>query len=150
MNFKDHLRFGVVGGIVTAAASGFVTQKPEEVAIIFGLTVAGSLFPDLDTASIPSRITAFILTITGLLCIYYRELYPVVYFMWAFCFVKSFKHRGFSHSWFIPAALIGLTLYLELLWFAAFGIGCIIHLVVDKIYPWKVKNWFAFSLPKLL
>lgn len=150
MNFNEHLKAGVIGGVVTAVAASYITKKPEHLAAVFGLTVAGSLFPDLDTASNPSRITALCLTIFGIVSIYTREPYLALYFMTAFCLVKSFKHRGFSHSYMIPAALIFMSYDFSVPWFAAFGIGCIIHLFIDKLYPWKLSNWLKFELPRML
>jgi hypothetical protein len=129
MNFRGHVTGGFLAGatVCTAAvASGYVpwdsdalehfldSPLPLEGAIplllgLFGVTVFMSLFPDLDTASVPQRW--FYRIVFVLLGVSYftghHDLFAVVAFLSPLPLIH--KHRGWTH-WLITPWLIAMLL----------------------------------------
>lgn len=117
MNFKGHVTGGLIASSVVAGSSMLILgQSPIPITrpeVLFSLCFFMSLFPDLDTASIPQRW-------------FYRLLIPVLAYIYFyqnkdFLFLVSFlsitplidKHRGWTHWKKTPFILsfIGLYLY---------------------------------------
>ena len=169
MNFIDHRNYGVatalsvsVGYYVFHAAnyyaqSGLIlfSEKLLIASLIMMLsTFSGSLFPDLDTASIPSKWTARFLSVyIGLILLsgelidkfnYDVELHTKPALILAFIFVlcKGDKHRGITHALLWIPGLIGLGLFTGNHYLIGFAIGLFTHLVVcDKISIMNFRNW---------
>ena len=150
MNFTEHLKFGLFGGAATAIVLAPVVRDPIELAAISGIVVIGSLFPDLDIHSVPSKIAAICVTVLGIWGIIAKEPYIPLYFTTAFCFLKIFNHRTWLHTYLIPAVSFAVAYNIKSIHFFAFGIGLIIHLVSDRIWPWKLSNWHKLKFPKML
>ncbi|MFH2131280.1 MAG: hypothetical protein ABIK68_12975, partial [bacterium] len=125
MKFRAHLIGGITAGVIVvgiAAKSGIIARdalSPSALfqigtiaqsgalvaASLFLLTLAMSLFPDLDTASVPQRWffrTAFILLVILLVmkqmglfaCLTFILLLPLLH-----------RHRGWTHSKWTPFAI---------------------------------------------
>lgn len=141
MNFSQHARAGLTASAFTGIASFFYYQKIDQPLLIGLVTFIGSIFPDLDTESIPSRWTARIGFICSLILLYNDKPTPVAIVGTLFFLVKSDKHRGFIHKyWFAAVFIIAGLLWSNPLCLA-FGVGLIVHYTVDGITPaWK--NWF--------
>lgn len=115
MNFKGHVTGGLVASSAVTAASIVILggdsipiTSPE---VIFSLCFFMSLFPDLDTASIPQRW-------------FYRLLLPILIYIYLyqdkdFLFTLSFlsitplidRHRGWTHWKSTPFIVSFLALY---------------------------------------
>jgi uncharacterized metal-binding protein len=142
MLFKQHLAAGTAAGIAIGTATLYLTNEPKT-AIAAGLiTLAGSLAPDLDCHSIPSRIlSAVCAVITGLMI--YAKNYQVAAWMGlVFFIIKAQKHRGLTHSYFLPITCYGLF---RLGFYGAvpFGFGLVIHYILDGMSILSRKNWVS-------
>lgn len=139
MNFKEHLTGGLAAGTVAtgtlAAIPGHAASDPREYAFIFALIVAGSLAPDLDTHSKPSRYTAMAGAVFSAVSIYFKEYHYAAWAGLVFFIIKAQKHRGVTHSWLLPVLCVGVSLYMGNLFAAAFGGGLATHYVLDRISP---------------
>lgn len=150
MNFPEHLKAGFAGSIaVTCCAVGF-TQEPLELLAVFGVTLAGSLAPDLDTQSTPSMAAAAIAFAIGIGGFVFREPYVPLAITTFFCFIKIFSHRTWVHTYTVVAIILFLGIEYNEPITVPFCIGYIIHFVVDKIWPWRVSNWIKPILPKMV
>ena len=157
MRFRGHLIGGVVAGAVVvgiAAKSGIVTidalslsalvqvspahQSDTSTTItLFLLTLVMSLFPDLDTASVPQRWffrAAFVLLIV-LLLLKQMDIFAIVTFVLLLPLLHH--HRGWTHSKLTPFAIsiliIAVTIYLRfpLLRIEGFSINQVVSLFQD-------------------
>lgn len=153
MNFREHAIAGAATGTSVAAASYLLIPDIQELApLTLGLCVfAGSLAPDLDTASKPSKWTARVLLVWSILALLKSEyqspfdelkhlqwLFEIKLVLWidtSFIAFKSCKHRGISHKYVFPIAVFALAWFMSNPWLIASGIGIIVHYLVDKIYP---------------
>ena len=142
MNFSGHARAGLAAGAVFSVASLVYLKEFDRSALIGLLMFAGAVFPDLDTDSIPSRWAARTGLAGSLIMLYLdRPFVPALAGM-LFFLVKSGKHRGFIHKYWLPGLCFLLTARTGNLFYAAFGAGLVVHLGLDKINPLKLKNWF--------
>jgi len=148
MNFPEHLKGGIIGSIVVTAGFSLVTKDPDHLAGIFSCCLYGSQFIDLDTHSKPSQFTAFVLTIVGAWGLIMKEPYIPLFLTTSFCFVKIFRHRGWIHTFTVPLIAFFIAYRLQSFYFVAFGMGNIIHLSIDKIWPWKFSNWHDFRFKR--
>lgn len=149
MLFKDHLRFGLIASVASAGAYSLIAPKipelssdPESIAIAFGACLAGSLAPDLDCQSKPSKYLSFALFLFGLWSIWEKEPYPFIAFAVAFMFIKSFNHRTFCHIYSLPLILSISAAYFNIWWLIPFSAGLIVHYACDKMNPLKLSSWF--------
>ncbi len=163
MNYKNHLIFGISTSIATPAIMNQIgyNLNPSDIALIIPTVIAGSLFPDCDTQSIPSRIYAILGLITSVF-FFIAGMNNFIIPLWLpFIFAKMSKHRGWTHSPLLP---LGLILVPWLIFkttisslnyqhiaeltheyrfvFLSFSIGLICHLVLDT--RWFKK--FAISI----
>ena len=93
MDFKAHSRAGIVATLISIATTGYLTQD-KELSVIVGLsTFLGSISPDFDTNSIPSRWFARIGFIAILASWYYNRPEIGLAIGAGFMLVKSGKHR---------------------------------------------------------
>lgn len=118
MNFKMHVTGGIVIGTSLATTSLLFGEQlgfpisPIKATIVFGVAVFFSLFPDLDTSSIPQRwfYRAIFLVLLGLA--YYRYFEIATFLAIVSISPLLDHHRGWTHhplSLFIfPVLLAGL------------------------------------------
>lgn len=140
MNFPQHAKAGFYTSCL-AASAGYLF-KDLRIALLAGLLCfVGSVIPDLDTDSIPSRWAArFGL---GLTCfsIYTGRYFPAVVAALLFFAIKSFPHRNWTHKYFGPLICFSLGIYHQNFLYAAFGVGLLCHLLVDSLSPLDSRNW---------
>jgi len=141
MNFSQHAKAGLISA--TIAGIGYYTFANDLKTAVMSaaLVFIGSVFPDLDTESIPSRWAARIGFIFSLLCIATNKLLPAAIIGALFFLIKSGKHRGFTHKYSLPALCITAWFFLGNVPCAAFGVGLLVHFGLDKISPFQWKNW---------
>ena len=149
MLFKQHLAFGAL--VSTAITVGYsLIQKPpinqDDLALMLGACLIGSLAPDLDTNSKSTKIAALALTIFGIWSLVNREPYPGLILLVGFSFIKTFNHRTFTHIYTLPVVLIFVAIKFDVWWLIPFSVGLITHYFCDcvgpnKIFPWKLSSW---------
>ncbi len=113
MTFKGHLIGGVLAGIGTAAAASRLGYLPPQDyqawAWVWGTTVAFSLFPDLDTSSVPQR-WFFRLVFAALVYLGWNEDYERATFVGLLAILPLLDHhRGWTH-WRLSPLLVPLAL----------------------------------------
>lgn len=138
MNFKEHLIFGSISGAVVLATSFYMSNNIEESLVFCAVTVAGSLVPDIDTGSVPSRIFAWIGIAVSCMFLYHGNSKPAAIIGIIYMLFSSDKHRGFTHKWILPIACLAWAYFFKQTWPVAFGIGLATHYVCDKIPPYKI------------
>ena len=111
MNFHGHI---IGSSLVSAAAVGITTAvnpetEPKTLAIIAVCIILGGLFPDLDTASIPSRAYAILMCLSLPVFWYYDMPWHWIAVLVPYVAAKSFKHRSWTHSIHLVGILLGLT-----------------------------------------
>ncbi len=149
MIFRQHLGYGFVASAIASASfafakSGFelpITADSGDIALVFGLCLAGSLAPDLDTQSTPSRIVAIFGFFFCSLSLFHREPYPALIFATAFIFIKSLSHRGWIHTYTLPLILVVMGIVLQLWMIIPFSLGIIVHFKCDGMKVFKKSNW---------
>jgi len=148
MNFKGHLRAGLVASALSTVVYSLSANDstPDAGAMVFTAVLVGSLVPDLDTNSIPSKITALLGSIFCLWSLITKEPYPALIFATGFLFIKSFNHRTWTHLWSLPTILIAVAVKYNIPLLIPFSVGIMTHYVIDcygpkKMYPWMVSNW---------
>ena len=149
MNFKEHAAAGAATGLVVAGGSYYMLPDPR-LGPVYGLiALAGSLSPDIDTGSIPSRIFAWVGIAISFLLIHENHPEAAAYIGIIYMAFSSDRHRGFTHKWILPIAcfMIGgvgiyypdvFPIFTRLFWLIPFGLGLITHLIIDKIPPSKI------------
>jgi len=141
MNFPDHSRAGLIASVVVSVASMIFTQDLDS-AVLLGFSVyIGSVFPDLDTDSIPSRWAARIGVLFFLIMAYLNKPWPPAIAGALFFLVKADHHRGFTHKYWFPLGFIVCGIYLQQYSACAFGFGLLVHFMIDGISPFALKNW---------
>ena len=112
MNFHGH---AIVSSIIAAGVVGITTTispetEPKILAIIAVCIILGGLFPDIDTASIPSRWYAIIMCLSLPVFWHYDMPWHWIAVLIPYVAAKSFKHRSWTHSVNLPFALLFLTI----------------------------------------
>lgn len=157
MNYKGHANAGLAVAIPATIASQFYFNDLKISLAIGAALFFGSLAPDLDTASKPSRYTAIVLLTWGVLSFLkikyqtsFDQIKPLQWVFnveasyWAnivFILFKTSKHRGFSHKYFMPLLLMIAAFYTGYIALIALAIGNLVHFSADKINPLEPKNW---------
>lgn len=143
MNFSSHAKAGGVLAAATFGVNYLFSNSYKIAAMCAGLVFIGSIFPDLDTESIPSRWAARAGFIFSLACVFwFKTPLPAAIVGALFFLIKSGSHRGFTHKYYFPilSLIIGFSngnfLYL------AFASGLLCHFWLDRISPFDGKNWF--------
>lgn len=142
-NFKGH----VVGGLFAYGCVAFMLSAQDT--SIFGhavglsATLAGALFPDIDTQSKGQRLYLKVLALVLLMSLCLRAYIPLLLVLALFFGALLMPHRGIFHNfWFITCALVLIDLCLlivipyrkveiiatSLFFFA----GVLSHLLLDK------------------
>ncbi len=161
MQFRGHLTGGCVAAVAFAEFAvqiGNVANEDFSTWIhLFGLTLFFSLFPDLDTASIPQRWFFRIVLATMLVLAWY-ERYRLAALLGVIAILPVIdRHRGWTH-WRTAPVLIPTILYLlfgfwnggeegsfgwqyllnNKMYLLACALGWYVHLVLDgyfKLFP---------------
>jgi len=141
MNFVDHSRIGAISSVVIGTGSLIYGYELEQSVLIGIVVYIGSLFPDLDTDSIPSRWAARVGLVFFCIMAYLKKPWPPAIAGGLFFLLKADKHRGFTHKWWFPLGFITYGIYAEQSLAIAFGFGLIIHFKVDGIKFFEMKNW---------
>jgi len=103
MKFKDHLAAGAIVATMTTAALGFEV-------LVFPVTLFFSLFPDLDTASIPQRWSYRAITL-GLMVLAYYGLYQEAVALAVVAMLPLLdRHRGWTHRVWAPLLFPGVAI----------------------------------------
>lgn len=146
MEFKEHATGGVIVAATATCIYSLILKSTIEPWHIFGYVLAGSLFPDLDTNSRPSKIAALFGFCLGLWALWNREPYFALIFLTAFAFIKTFNHRTYTHLYTLPAILIYIAIRYSHPWLTMFSIGLLTHYALDctgkvRMYPWYFRSW---------
>lgn len=141
MKFREHAIAGLITGSAVTGAS-YYFSKNIQVSFMMGVvTLAGSLCPDIDAASIPSRIFAWLGIIFSVYFIYINQ---AVYGACVGIVYMAFNvdhHRGITHKWsMVVVCLIGMYIYKQA-WPGALAVGLCCHYILDKMNPLKPSNW---------
>lgn len=151
--FKEHSKAGIIASMPAMLITAYLFRNTEILFYIFMIASIGavawygSLAPDLDTCSLISRWTARALIAYTALSLLkfnqpqlfqfagkYATLFSMMTAFYAnavFVLIKCSKHRGFTHKYITPIALIVIAYFTGYPWFAALGYGFIVHDLVD-------------------
>lgn len=148
MNFMGH---AVGAGIVGIGAAGFVLESgnsPLMAAKVGGILWLGGQIPDFDIASIPARwfgrlgfLAAGLLFGYGFLARDHRAIAISSMIGLAALLLLAMKHRGPLHKYWLPAFCIAISVFRGDYLLLAAGVGMIVHLLLDRIFPWQFKGW---------
>jgi hypothetical protein len=141
MNFSEHAK---AGGLVAAAVTIGLGLYLDDFKTPFQaglLAFSGSLFPDLDIDSIPSRYTARACFCFSIALMWLDNPWPPAIAGTLFFLVKSGKHRGFTHKYSLPLICGLLAAFYGNWLFAAFGVGLLTHYALDRLYFFDWGNW---------
>ncbi|MCK5609264.1 metal-dependent hydrolase [Candidatus Pacearchaeota archaeon] len=111
MNFAGH---AIGSSIISIGAVGITTAispetEPKTLAIIAVCIILGGLFPDIDTASIPSRWYSILMCISLPIFWHYDMPWHWIAVLIPYVAAKSFRHRFWTHSINLPFVLLFLT-----------------------------------------
>ena len=145
MNFRQHLLAGTATSLIVGGITLYMSRDIRVAGIFAIVTLAGSLIPDADTGSIPSRIFAWLGVIASIVLIKTGRPLPAAIIGICFMILNLDHHRGFTHKWIVPYAclIVGMiplffqaNQYLTLL--VPFALGVATHLLADRIPPYKI------------
>lgn len=145
MNFRSHLTGGASVSTVITIGYSFLQKFPidqDDLALMFGACLVGSLAPDLDTQSKSSRYVSMFLFLFGVWSLIHQDPYPVVVLLVGFAFIKSMSHRTWCHVYSLPVILTGIALTFDIWWLIPFSIGLVCHYAIDNMNPLKLNNWW--------
>ena len=137
--FKEHATAGAIVGTIVGLGTAYVTSNMGY-GFTFGVAAfTGSIIPDSDTGSIPSRIFAWVTIILSSILMYFGEYKQASVVGIIYAALSCGKHRGWTHGWtFIIACFAAAYLttkgilpnYYILL--GPFAFGLITHKFLDK------------------
>lgn len=112
-NYRAHLCIGAAVAttaliIYTALIAPF--QHPAEYFLYVGLTLLGSLFPDIDTYSRIQRICMTVTLLSLSVAVIYEKLYQAFFCLVFLLFMITIPHRSITHQ---PRFFIGLPIALS-------------------------------------
>ena len=139
MNFPQHSKAGAYASGAVCVISLITNQTAESIFFNSLAVYLGSIFPDLDTESTPSKWAARLGFIFVVLCLVNKNPEPAAIAGGLFFLVKSDQHRGFLHKYWFIAAFVAVGYFLHYLAFL-FAMGLLVHFWVDKISPLERKN----------
>ena len=139
--FKKHFTAGLIASGVVASGTYFLTKNLEASALAGAACLFGSLAPDIDVDSIPSRWFARFGFIATILLYYFNKKDLGLVLGGSFFFLKSGKHRGWTHKYSLPLGLVFAAYFIpHMAWFVG-AIGLIVHYSLDRISPFRVSGW---------
>lgn len=124
---------------------GYYTPTQQEMALLPATAVLGALLPDIDTDSIGQRLFyALFFLVAGWLILQEQYKWAAIAGLAAMLPAMS-PHRGFTHRWWAvplfglpilvgPHLIYGTPFMVMLPWCAAFCLGYISHLALDREY----------------
>jgi uncharacterized metal-binding protein len=136
MRFESHLTFATV----TALASPFIAHKlglylslNDLIQLIPSIILGGAISCDIDTNSKASRYYGIFGILTTLYCFYAGNYFHPLIIWIPFILAKTGKHRGFTHSWFLPAIIVLLPpAIIKLIMFKTdFDMVWVQHLIIN-------------------
>lgn len=143
MNFQGHIAGGIAAGLIYSGVlrlSGYPIQ--EALPIPLTVTVLASIFPDSDTKSTPTRIFAVFGLVLSVWEATRGQFLHILSYWCIFGLAQASKHRGWTHSYFLPVAIMFSPFPTYMV--AAGAIGLIVHYLLDDRYPWEIRNWRLF------
>ena len=143
MNFKTHAYAGVVAATGISVATYYMTADNNASLICALVCFFASLFPDLDTDSIPARWTARVALAISLLSFFKEWYIPSSLIGMAFLLFKIGKHRGWTHKYSLIVVLCIVSFFHKEYQFIYYAVcfGLFTHYIVDGIRINKLKNW---------
>lgn len=148
MNFMGH---AIGAGVVGIGAAAFILKTGNSPAMalkIGGILWLGGQTPDLDIASIPSKwfgrlgfVAAGLLFGYGFLGRDHRAIAISSVIGLTALLLLAMKHRGPLHKYWLPAFCIFMSVFHGDALMLAFGCGIIVHLLLDRVFPWQFKGW---------
>lgn len=139
MNFREHAIAGLITGSAVTGASYYFSRNIPFSLLMGAVTVAGSIAPDVDTGSIPSRIFAWIGIALAAVFMYFGKNKNAAATGIIYMAFSSDRHRGATHSWVLIMVCAGLgyagfrqwmPIYFILM--SAFSVGLITHKIIDS------------------
>ncbi len=117
MNYHGHL---IGSSLVSAVAVGISIAvnpeiEPKTLAIIAVCIILGGLFPDIDTASLPSRWYSILMALSLPVFFYYDMPWHWIAVLIPYVAAKSFPHRKWTHSWLLVGTLLFSTVIAQLI-----------------------------------
>ncbi len=138
MNFRNHAIAGLITGSAATGATYYHSKNIQFSFAMGAVALAGSLAPDIDTGSVPSRIFAWVGILFSCYLIYIKQTRFAAYIGLIYMVLSSGKHRGLTHKWIIPIVCFIGSYLSKQAWPGALAMGWACHLSVDKIPPWKI------------
>jgi len=143
-DFKKHNWFAVGASALVLIATLAAGSKFEVSLILSVAVYLGANFPDLDTASTPSKWAARFALVSSAYFIYVEEpIYGLIVCM-IYISPKVSKHRGWTHKFSTPVLITAtvLIIFREYTLIAvAFSVGLLAHYALDRLNPFEFKNW---------
>jgi len=143
--YKGHIAGGIltgVGAIYTGIVTGWIYPNITQLIIIFGLILAGSLFPDVDTDSKGQNLFYSILVVIDIYLIIKREYKDAAILGFLALLPALGHHRGWTHTWWamllvpIPIVILSIVVfhyswYTAIVFYSAASLGYFSHLILD-------------------
>lgn len=143
MNFEFHSVLGASTAGITSLAVFVITKDSSVSLLCAGIVFLMSLFPDLDTASKPSRYFAIFCLSVSIVLMIFEQYYYISMICIPFLCMKVGKHRGWTHKYTLPLGFLIIAYIfpnVDLIWIS-FSIGLITHYACDGMSPIIKKNW---------
>ena len=142
--FQKHNYYAIAGSLAITILLIAMGVK-FEIALMLSLAgYLGANFPDLDTNSIPSMWAARFVILSSAYFIYIDKLIYAVIVGIIFAAPKISKHRGWTHKYstlvLIPV-IVYFTFEIYTLIAIFFSAGLLVHYEIDRLNPFKFKNW---------
>jgi len=143
--YKGHITGGVIigiGAIYTGIITGWIHPTITKLIIIFGLILAGALFPDVDTDSKGQNLFYSILAIIDIYLIIKKEYKDAAILGFLAILPALGHHRGWTHTWWamllVPVPIIALAIlvfhyswHTAITFYCAAALGYLSHLLLD-------------------
>lgn len=149
MKFLGHAVGAGVVGIIATALTLEAGNSLRMAAEIGGVLWLGGQVPDLDIASIPAKwfgrlgfLAAGLLFGYGFLAREHGAIAISAVIGLMALLLMAIQHRGPLHKYWLPAACVFMSLFQGNSLMMAFGLGIIVHLMLDKIFPWQFRGWW--------
>lgn len=148
MNFMGHAIGASVAGIGAAAYTITAGNTPLMALKVAGVLWVGGQIPDLDIGSIPTRwfgrlgfLAAGLLFGYGFLARDHSAIAISSIIGLTALLLMAMKHRGPLHKYWLPGFCVFLGFFRGDYLILAFGVGMIVHLLLDRIFFWQFKGW---------
>ncbi len=143
--YKGHIVGGLIigtGAVYISTILGWLHPSITRLTIIFGLILAGALFPDVDTDSKGQNLFYSILVIVDIYLIMKKEYKDAAILGFLALLPALGHHRGWTHTWWamflvpIPIVVIIIVVFhyswhTAIVFYTAAVIGYLSHLILD-------------------